>query len=237
LIPIEECRAFELEKTHGCFALLLSINEIWSSQVVLMWRLVREGIGLSAITVDINESSADRLVETSAAPLLEAVAEYCGEYDRWRMMHVETVDRHDPFFRKYRIGVEDWVGAHGADAATWLITDPTKDELYLEVAAGVAQLRGTPYPVQLPEFRYWRRAPWTPTQLRPVALGLPPFISAIDRAPGVSSDRTLSSRQPDRRRTAADPGPQLGTDPSSLGCGFRCLHPAEPRGILTALDA
>jgi len=36
-----------------------------------------------------------------------------------------------------------------ADAATWLITDPTKDELYLEVAAGVAQLRGTPYPVQL----------------------------------------------------------------------------------------
>jgi len=49
--------------------------------------------------------------------------------------------------------------------------------MYREVAVAVAALRGRPVPVRLPDYRYWRRTPWTPDCLRVGAPALPPFVS------------------------------------------------------------
>jgi hypothetical protein len=175
LLRTEDCRARDLEKTHGWFALLLSVNELWSAQVILMWRLVRESIRLNLVTRDLDDAAADNIVNQAYTELEQVSSDYRAQYHKWHAMHFDTVERHDPFFRKYLVGVEEWFTDHGAEALTWPITEPAKDELYLEIATGVAQLHGTPYGVTLPKFEYWRRAPWTAASMLPGAPHLPPF--------------------------------------------------------------
>lgn len=171
----EECETDELQAEYLWLGALKWIIEVWGEQAVLMWRIVRDTIAVRREADLRGEEAVRQLVDERREQFEAALKSYGEAYERWRERHVGTLEFHFPLFRKFLVGFEDWCIGRGEEFLQIPIMEPLKDELYLEVATTVAELRGEPLDVELPAFTYWRTNPWTPASMAPGAPGMPPF--------------------------------------------------------------
>jgi len=144
-------------------ALCMHSANDWAEEVVILWDVVRASIALG------EESPSAGLADDYR----RAVAALERGYQEWRDAHIESTRIHTRLFGSFSAGMFGFVGER---FRTWTISPMLMRELYLEVAAAVARLEGRANALpEIPEARYWRRTPWTPTWFRPGGAGLPPF--------------------------------------------------------------
>ncbi len=136
----------------------------WAEEVVILWDVLR-----ATVALDHDAESSPSQTESYR----EAARRVAERYEAWRTAHVESTRIHTNLFRLFSAGMFGFVGDR---FGAWTISPVLMQELYLEIAAGVAALRGESDRIPaLPAARYWRRTPWTPSWFAPGAAGLPPF--------------------------------------------------------------
>jgi hypothetical protein len=153
-------------------------GETWAAQITVVWWLLRQTLALAARAEALEPEAVTRDVERSADLYAQSAVQLSQLYAEWNSMHEGSVSLHDPMYRTHFPALSAWLSSFGEQPALWTIKDAAKDEMYLEVAAGMMVLRGEQLTVRLPDPEYWRRTPWTPSSLQPGKAGLPPFSRA-----------------------------------------------------------
>jgi hypothetical protein len=155
---------------------LLWSTRIWARQVAVLWGALREIIALQQVAERIDVADLAAEIVGHQAEYRAALDRLSAQYREWRTTHIANVDIHDAIPRHQIYGaIGQWLADLGPHTATFTIKDCMKTEMYREVAMSVADLRGDPVRSEVPEFRYWRRTPWTPECLAAGQPGLPPF--------------------------------------------------------------
>ena len=177
VMPPEDCvmrRDEQLDLIWPQF--LIWCGEAWGRQIVAGWQVLRSLIALRRrVDEQLTAARVDQLVGADEEAHKEASQALSRTYQEWHDFHAGTVDVHDPMYDANREGLFAWAGDLAPDITVWGIKDATKDEMYLELAAGVQALRGQAVSVDLPEPAYWRRTQFVPDCLRLGAPGMPPF--------------------------------------------------------------
>lgn len=151
-------------------------GETWARQLPPVWELVRETIATNRYVEErFDERAVDTRVKDAERAYRATVDALSTLYRRWHEFHVATVDVHDPMYEQNVEPLQAWIRSFAPDLETWEIKEDTKYEMYVEVATTVEALKGNAVDIEMPDFRYWRRVPWTPTCIRPDAPGMPPF--------------------------------------------------------------
>ncbi len=171
----DECVSDEVENESLWLGALKWLINIWGEQSVPMWQVLRDTITIRREAEAAGEDAVAAAVAAEADAVADALAAYEEAFERWRAFHAETLTIHFPLFRLFLVGIEDWLASFGEAAESMPIIDPLKDEVYLEVASTVAELRGEPYGVEIPAAQYWRVNPWTAPAQLPGSSGMPPF--------------------------------------------------------------
>ena len=175
IIAEEEC-VFDDRMDQRYWGRLLNLCiEVWARQVPLVWSVVRATITLNRLLANtFDGDDVATLVDDYPEAYPRTLTGLAQNYNQWRTIHKVLVNHHDDIFATHNQAVVAWLDTI-PDRDSWSIMEATKYEMYLEVAANIATLKGRSLEFDLPEFDYWRVAHFAPACLEFGAPGMPPF--------------------------------------------------------------